>query len=118
MTFGWLDRRPVLATVLTALGVTMLAAGLVGLLAPLNVLDGLWQLGDPRLMLALAGFFVASLAAAGIAFAQKAIAPVAEDAAEDPTEDEAADEDAGGEETPGGDEPPAGAGKDKPRFFT
>jgi hypothetical protein len=78
-----LDRHPVLATVLTGLGVTMLAAGLVGLLAPLTVLDGLWQLGDARLLLALGGFFIASLAAAGIAFAQRAVSARADETEEE-----------------------------------
>ena len=77
-----LDRHPVLATVLTGLGATMLAAGLTGLLAPLTVLDGLWQLGDARLLLALGGFFIASLAAAGIAFARRAAPPPVGDAEE------------------------------------
>jgi len=59
---SWLERRPVFATVLTGLGVAMLAVGLFCLAAPAATLDKLWALGDGRLAFLLLVVLVGAMA--------------------------------------------------------
>ena len=80
---SWLERRPVFATVLTGLGVAMLAVGLFCLAAPAATLDKLWALGDGRLaflsLVVLVGAMALTMVVAAlIELARRASAPPVE----------------------------------------
>jgi hypothetical protein len=55
-----LERAPWALALLAALGATLLVPSALALLAPPDLLDALWALGDRRLALLLAGLFVCS----------------------------------------------------------
>ena len=95
MSVGWLQRRPVLATVLTGLGVAMLALGLFGLFAPAATLDRLWAMSNTRLWFMLLVVLVGAMAltmisAALVELARRSDAPKSDgetggEAAHEPT---------------------------------
>jgi hypothetical protein len=59
-----LERAPWVLACLAALGATLLVPSALALLAPPDLLDALWALGDRRLALLLLGLFVCSAALA------------------------------------------------------
>ncbi len=82
---NFLDRRPVLSTLLTGFGVAMLAAGLLLLLAPLHTLDRLWALGSGKLALLGALLLLGAMAVtAFVAGALSYLQPAEESDADEP----------------------------------
>ena len=56
------ERKPWATALLSATGVTLLVPGAAALLAPPEVLDGLWSLGDRKLILLVCALFAGSAA--------------------------------------------------------